>query len=910
MFAVNELLNRNMYSRKISINFFGLTLFLGLIIGCSTEKDAALNVGYHNMTAKYNGYFNANEIIDQSVTTFREKFKDDYTEILDLQVYPSTKAASGMFPDMDKAIEKCSKVIYKHSMPNPNVVTRKEVENCKWIDDNWLVIGIGHFYKREYDKAEEKFKYVIKEYTGQASQYAAKIWLAKINIEQGDYSKAKLQLISVHNDIENRGQNQKKSPLSFLKKEKKVKKNKYQRKREKLNKKKAAKKNQEPESFTKTLLKEYELTAAWLDMAEENYKSAIDHIEKAITHTSKRKEAARYEFVLAQIYKDLGLNKQAINYFGAVVKSNAPYEMRFYAKINKALSNSGSSLELQKDLNKMLKDPKNLEYKDQIYYVLADVDLKKGNRQSAIVNLTKSAIYSVNNKRQKAKTYLKLADMHFEDKLYIKSQKYYDSCVAVLPPDHEDFNRIDSKAKSLLTLVENYEVYTTQDSLQRIALMGEKDREKELKYILKEIKEKAKQKRINDKIRLEAQQALLAKVTTVNGEGNKWYFYNQKSLSRGYNDFRLLWGQQRILEDNWRRSNKKEISTYSEFSVDSIHIPVDSLTVDILREGLPLSREGLDNSYSDQIDAMYNLGMIYKNQLSEEPEAISYFQKILKKDYEHEKVLSAAYQLYLIEKQKGSGKVHEYKLYIQKNYPKSDIAALLENPDYFEEKERLAKKDLISYKSALRQYETGRYVEAITAANQVIFKDTSNKYLEKYYILKAKAISKTGVGGVKAAKGPLIKLVQLSPDSPEGKYAQQYLNNMGNGNSVEQNNPYTYSLKTKHYLLVIVPNDNLNQLNDIKIKMANFNETFFGNEGVNLTTTIINDKGQVIIVKTFNNFNKVDIYEKAFISEPAKSLLRDISTTFDYLVISKENYATLMSRKDIEEYKVFYNENY
>ncbi|MFK8037567.1 MAG: tetratricopeptide repeat protein [Crocinitomicaceae bacterium] len=900
-----------MNTYRSNINFISLVFFLGLIIGCSTEKDAALNVGYHNMTARYNGYFNANEIINQSVTTFRDKYKDDYTEVLDLVVYPSEKEASGLFPDMDKAIEKCSKVIYRHSMPNPNVVTRKEVENCRWIDDNWLVIGISHFYKREYDKAEEKFKYVMKEYNGQASQYAAKIWLAKIHIEQGDYSKAKLQLISVKNDIENRGQNKGKSPLSFLKKEKKAKKNKYQRKREKLNKKKSSKKNDEPEDFTKELLKEYQLASASLDIAEENYKSAIDHIEKAIEQTKKRKEAARYKFVLAQLYKELGQNDQAIEHFSAVVKSNAPYEMRFYAKINKALSNKGNSIELQKDLNKMLKDPKNIEYKDQIYYVLADVDLKKGNRQGAIENLTKSAIFSVNNKRQKAKSYLKLADMHFEDKLYIKSQKYYDSCVAVLPTDHEDFNLIDSKAKSLLTLVENYEVYTTQDSLQRIALMGEKEREKELKNILKDIKEKEKQKRINDKIRLEAQQALISKVNTANSDGNKWYFYNQKSLSRGYNDFRLLWGQQRVLEDNWRRSNKKEISAFSEFSVDSVSVPLDSLTVDILREGLPLTVEGLENSYSNQIDAMYNLGMIYKNQLSEESEAIDYFQKILKKDFEHEKVLSAAYQLYLIEKQKGSGKEREHKSFIRTRYPQSDIAALLENPDYFEEKERLAQKDLMTYKAALRKYETGRYVEAITASNEVIFKDTANKYLEKYYILKAKSISKTGVGGIKAAKDPLIKLIQLSPDSPEGKYAKQYLNNIGKSSSSNQkDSPYKYNDLESHYMIVEIPNDKLDEINDVKIKIANFNKSYFGSQNIKLSTTIVNDKGQALIIKTFDNFNKAEVYEKAYTSEPAVSLLNDVPTEFKHLIISKSNYATLMSLKDVEEYKVFYNDNY
>ena len=231
--------------------FFIFALVLGSVASCSTEKDAALNVGYHNMTARFNGYFNAGEIIDQSVLTFRDKYKDDYTELLALQVYPNETEAAGLFPDLDKAIEKCSKVIYRHSMPNPNVVSRKEEENCKWIDDNWLLIGQSHFYKHEFDKAEEKFKYVTKEYTGQSSQYAAKIWLAKIYIANGNYSKAKLQLISVKNDIKNLGQDEDKPLFSFKKDEKKQKKSKYQKKREKLNKKKDKKdcRNYKPPCF-------------------------------------------------------------------------------------------------------------------------------------------------------------------------------------------------------------------------------------------------------------------------------------------------------------------------------------------------------------------------------------------------------------------------------------------------------------------------------------------------------------------------------------------------------------------------------------------------------------------------------------------------------------------------------------
>ena len=901
-----------MHKSKIHKFQLYLLVLVGLLLGCSTEKDAALNVGYHNMTARFNGYFNAGEIIDQSVLSYRDKYKNDYSELLDLQIYPTEKDASGLFPDMDKAIEKCSKVIYRHSMPDPNVVTRKEEENCRWIDDNWLLIGQSHFYKREYDKAEEKFKYVMKEYTGQASQYAAKIWLAKLYIEQGSYSKAKLQLISVKNDIENLGQDEKQPILSFKKNDDKPKrkKSKYQRKRERLNKKKKGKEEQEPEKFTQELLKEYELTSGQLEINQKNYIQAVSHIEKAIEYTKKRKEKARYQFVLGQIYQLMGADAKALPYFEKVAKSNANYEMRFYAKINKALSNRGNQTELRKDLDKMLKDSKNEEYKDQIYYVLAEIDLKEGNRKSAIDNLTKSAIYSVNNKSQKAKSYLKLADMHFEDKLYIKSQKYYDSCVTVMPKESEDYSRIESKAKSLLSLVENYEVYTTQDSLQRLALMSDKDREKELKSVLKEIKERDRLKKLNDKIRLEAQQKLMSKVSTVNGEGSKWYFYNQKAIARGYNEFKLLWGQ-RVLEDDWRRANKKQVLTNVVTASDSTIVPVDSLTVDILREGLPLSKEDLDLSYTNQIEAMYNLGMIYKNQLSEVEEAIGYFQKILDKEYEHDKVLSAAYQLYLIEQEKGNtAKAQNHKIYIQKEYPNSDIAALLNNPDFFIEKEKLAQKDLISYKDALRKYEYGKYAEAITAANAVIFNDTANKYLEKYYILKANAISKSGMGGIDAAKDPLIQLIKLSPDSPEGKYAQAYLNQVEQSGKSKEESPYTLNLSGNHYFIILIPEAKTDQLNDVQNKVSNFNGSFFGAEGLKVSSTIINDKGQALLVKTFENNNKVEVYEKAFNSDAAKSMLNDINIEYEYIIISKDNLLKLLSEKDIGAYKTFYSKNY
>ena len=86
-------------------------LILGLLVflafACSTEKEALLNKGYHNMTARYNGYYNARVIIDEALTAYRLDYQEDYTEILPLDLYPTEADAPNMFPEMEDAIERC-----------------------------------------------------------------------------------------------------------------------------------------------------------------------------------------------------------------------------------------------------------------------------------------------------------------------------------------------------------------------------------------------------------------------------------------------------------------------------------------------------------------------------------------------------------------------------------------------------------------------------------------------------------------------------------------------------------------------------------------------------------------------------------------------------------------------------------
>ena len=144
---------------KKTITYLSLCALI-LFSACSTEKNTFLNRTYHSTTARFNGYFNANELLDQALVTFYSSKKDDFYEVLPVNLLPNEVESKGMHPAIDTAISKCSIVIKNHSMPSTEDMYYKDVEHNKWIDENWITIGRALYYKREYKQAKKNFEFV------------------------------------------------------------------------------------------------------------------------------------------------------------------------------------------------------------------------------------------------------------------------------------------------------------------------------------------------------------------------------------------------------------------------------------------------------------------------------------------------------------------------------------------------------------------------------------------------------------------------------------------------------------------------------------------------------------------------------------------------------------------------------
>src|SRR5690554_4884497 len=149
-----------------------LLSILVLVIGsCSTEKNTFLNRAYHSTTARFNGLFNARELMRIGLENYRYNAREDFSQILPVELFPNEEDVVEFYPIVDTAIAKCQKVISLHSMPTASKPSRKKTEHAKYIDQNWLTIGYAYYVRRDFEKALQTFDYVRKFFEDQPSSF-------------------------------------------------------------------------------------------------------------------------------------------------------------------------------------------------------------------------------------------------------------------------------------------------------------------------------------------------------------------------------------------------------------------------------------------------------------------------------------------------------------------------------------------------------------------------------------------------------------------------------------------------------------------------------------------------------------------------------------------------------------------
>lgn len=867
---------------------------------CSTKKNTLVRRTYHNLTAHYNVYWNGMDNLRQGLKEQQASLKDNYALVLPVYHYGDKASATKISQYADVAIKKASKAINKHSM----VFNRKEYN--RWIDDAYMLIGKSYFYKQDYQMARRTFEFVIKTYNENEIKYDAMLWQSKANIQLGDFNRAEPMLDMLQSKIN---------------------------------------KGDAPQKYETEL----NLVYAQLFILQKNYDGAVPYLNRALELNPPAAMQTRCEFILGQIHQLNGELTEASQLYASVIKHAKSYDMEFNAKINLAQcydAKSGDREFIVKKLTKMLKDDKNKDYQDQIYYALAHIAIKDSDTITAIEHYKKSVSSSKTNNYQKAISSLELADIFFGTREYTISQAYYDSTMQFLPKDYPNYKELASRTMTLTDLVKNLQVIQRQDSLQKLAGMSEADRNKIIDRIIAQLVENEMKKLREEQEQREMQnlygrgmgQGMGQDQLAGGSTDGRWYFYNATTMSNGFSAFMRRWGR-RNFEDNWFLTDKTVVS-FSEETSKAEDLPgaAGDTTVNgkkvkskaknpkeraYYMSDIPLTKEKVQASNDMIVEAYYAAGFIYVEGLGDYGNATGTFETLLDRFPENKYRIQSAYelcQLYL--HLQNQPKSDQYKNLILTKYPESDYAKLLVNPNYYKEINARQSEASKLYNDTYRAFTKQQYYMVINNADIARARFKSDSVLmPKFDYMRALALGKIEV--VDSLVSAMSKVVRDYPSSSVRPLAENVLAFLGTQKDskgqpivtdsavITENRTslYKFDPEAMHFYVLIVK-DELVDVEALKVKLSDYNSKFHDLENLMVNSLLLDNGRQMITVNNFDNSETAMRYFLGILN--SKYIFTKLENAGEYsnFIISVENYPVLYKNKDIPQYLRFFEKNY
>lgn len=874
--------------------FFGCMLLMLLASGCSTKKNTLTRRAYHNLTSHYNIYWNGERSLKEGSEQLRKNVKDDYSQVLRINNYGTKAEGMALNSKMDRALEKTSICVQKHSMR----FGRKE--RVKWIDDAYIVMGKAHFYKHDYIPAARTFDFVANEFNYNNIAYVANMWLIKTYVQTEQFPKALAlieQLLS------------KTSGVSKLPKE---------------------------------LIRNMDFSIADYYIAVKDYNNAAKYIKHGLIENNDRDLRTRAMFVLGQIYMQQGDDERATEQFRKVIKRNPVYEMAFESRMNIAKVGSADNSEaLYKMLNKMFKDLKNQEYHDRIYYAMAELAMREGDVEKAILYYRGSVAASKDNPIQKGMSALKVATILFDRDQYELAQAYYDTAVGAYTKEtFVGYDSILNISQTLNELVMYLNTVRDQDSLLRVAAMDSTTRNALIDKIIADVIE---QERMQEEQRQYEEQ--LAMMGSAIGESTpssfekgdeegSWYFYNQNTLRRGYSEFTKKWGM-RKLEDNWRINDKRSIAqSLAENGAEGdqeneLENQNDSLRSYTSHErgyymtDLPFTEAQKAVCHEQIATGLYNIGFIYMDKLSDYPRSIESYESLVTRYPGNENELPSWYALYRMYKERNDAdKANEYKTLIINNHPESSYAQFILDPEFFVKLKAQENEASEFYSKTYDAYQKGQYYRVRSNVEQAMRNfELDTALLPRFALLNALSTGRLETVDVMAEQ--LLELVQTYPSSSVKPYALEVLQAVNKDYSLgmdltvvapkeddktepEKETPYLYKPDMEH-LVMIVCNTKQVRIDPLKVRISDFNKKEHRLKNFEIRNVLLDEERAMISISGFKNLKEAKDY---IVSMFLTDYIFGGMDQKDYTVlpISRENYPIFYDEKDLDTYRGFWEQ--
>ena len=1017
-------------------------VLLGMLImavSCTTtrKKDEVKGLGllYENMTAHYNGYFNATEIMKESEVTLQVEYKDNFNQILPVFEYTAIDDPKSVASNLDEAIKKASVVI---SMHRPS----------KWTDDCYLLIGQAQYLKQDYESAQKTLEYMVNNFdeTGKSKEKAGKgpskaqTKAARQKEMQAKIKEAEARKKNSAKDRKERNkeiEDSRKTDQKTRKTEKKERdkanklrdkeRKKYNAARKKSRKKGKKKKlppfkmsdektteSDNPKATTETktettkatpltpikevekeekqkkekVLSEkqkakeakikdgamahapaYPYGVLWLaktyverdfvtqadrrfkqalaasngdkelmqqlypSMAHfyiynEQYNDAIIALEQAIEVTSKNATKGRYAFIIGQLKMRLGQKSEAVAYFDQAAGWAREYEMQFNAKMNSKLASMASGTksqdEIAKELEKMGKDDKNTEYLDQIYFQIAKVYLEANDIPKAEEYLQLALDHALNNKAQKTEIHFALGEIYFSKDLFIQAYDQYSLAFGLMSNTDSRYGELEDQTIDLKEIATHLRTVNLQDSLLMLAGLSDEELKVRAAVVLQEkatamaeAQEKVNEmKRKNPPSTLSSPN-LIASSTNI---PSKFFAYNEKELKKGIREFDKTWGSRPLIDD-WRRKESGDTDEVEEEAdVDfTINKEPTGKEVEDIFATLPRTEQAKEAANKQILDALYNLGMEYRNKIERLDLSSAAFERFATLGQRDSRLPEAYYYLYLnAQDQKDFTTASKYAKLLQDRFADSKFALITADPGYMDK--LLGAKNSIEdmYQATYEAFQNEEYqrtFDALALAKNL--HGTDNKYISKFALLQAMSVGK--LKGKEEYINSLRTVVAQYANTPEQIRAREIIRFLGGDDEAFENEWGEDALTVTtfktgdddlHYVIVALYNEDVVSVDNAKLAINNYNGLFHKLDKFSVRSFIIDrdKKSNAVLIRKFDNRADAMKYYKEVNGRMKEFLPQDADA--EVFAVSQFNYREMIKSGSASSYLRYFKENY
>ncbi|MGX7689572.1 type IX secretion system periplasmic lipoprotein PorW/SprE [Flectobacillus roseus] len=673
------------------MNRIPLLLVLAIFLclgGCSQYSSSPISVGFHNLNAKYNALFQANQKLFEAEKKLFEDRHDNYAQILPVLLPIDSVVASTVSAELAAVIKKASMVAERH-------------QNSRWLDDAYVLIGQARLIQEDYKNAIETFKYVNTTAEDDDARQAALIGLMRAYVEQGEFTTA-LRVAELLRE----------------------------------------------EDLNKNNTANFYLTKAYLHQLKKEYATSVAILEETFPLLPKNEQKARLYYVAGQMYELLEKFPKSSECFTKVAKNRPSYDLRFYASLNSALvmnqkgnfekllkdgknkdlsdkiyeamasaemrqGNTAKGIALLKKSASISKDTKQLPY---TYLTLADLYYDKYAEYEtafayydsclSLLPNTDAAFAKVKQKQQVLGEFVKQMNIvKTEDSL----QKLSKLTPAELDKVLERAIRL-KKAQEMANLAKAKEIVagSTATAKDPFAASGKTDWYFSNAMLVSQ-----------------------GRTNFTNRWGNRPLEDNWRRSSR---DDAASFG-------SFNTASAENTST-SKNTIEGISDKELATEKALMKTKIPFSAKALETSQIKRQDAMFEVGKIFKLSLNEPKKSIATFKQLLSEYPNSIHEPEALYFLYLLHENNPTEKVGYRKSLFDK-FGDSYFARMLSRENIVElssDKETEAQK---LYTEAYQYYQQGNFADALSFVDTAL-KEYPNSHTEdKLAFLKALLLAKT-----------------------------------------------------------------------------------------------------------------------------------------------------------------------